>query len=285
MKEENKLKTIEKLFEGKEIRTLWDADKEEYYFSVVDVIYALTDSKNPRDYWYKLKIRMSTEEKSQLSTNCRQLKMQSSDGKFYNTDTLDTEGIFRLIQSIPSPKAEPFKLWLAKVGNERVDETFDPEIGFQRLINIYLRKGYSRDWIKQRLITILNRNILTEAWSEHGIEKEIEFAILTNEIYKTWSDFTAKEYKQYKNLTKESLRDNMTNTELALNNLAEVATKEIIDVKTPYGLDENKTIAKEGGEVAKNARIDLENRLGKSVISSKNAKDINLITEKKAIKN
>jgi len=279
MEKENKLKTIEKLFEGREIRTLWDTEKEEYYFSVVDVIYALTDSKIPKRYWSDLKIKLKSEG-NETYENIVQLKMKASDGKQRLTDTLDMEGIFRIIQSIPSPKAEPFKLWLAKLGRERVDEAFDPEIGFQRLINIYLRKGYSRDWIKQRLVTILNRNILTETWSEHGIEKEIEFAILTNEIYKTWSDFTAKEYKQFKNLTKESLRDNMTNTELALNNLAEVATKEIIDVDQPHGLEENQKVAHRGGKIARNAREDLEKEIGKSVISSKNAKEMNLIENK-----
>ena len=271
-----KERNIIKIFEGKDVRTIWDAEKEEYFFSVIDVCGVLSESKIPRNYWSDLK-RKLIEEGSELHEKIVQLKMKARDGKVRVTDTLDTEGVFRLIQSIPSPKAEPFKLWLAKLGRERVDEVFDPEQGFQRLINIYLKRGYSRDWIRNRIITILNRNILTEAWSEHGIEKDIEFAILTNEIYKTWSDLTAKEYKELKRLTKESLRDNMTNTELALNNLAEVATKDLIDVYEPHGLDENKKIANEGGEVAKNARKDLENRLGKSVITSKNAKDTMLI--------
>ena len=274
-----KEKNIIKIFDNKDIRTIWDSELEEYYFSVVDVCGVLSESSIPRNYWSDLKRKLK-KEGSQLHEKIVQLKMQSSDGKFYTTDTLDTEGIFRLVQSIPSPKAEPFKLWLAKLGRERVDDTFDPEIGFQRLINIYLKKGYSREWIKNRLVTILNRNILTESWNEHGIENDVEFAILTNEIYKTWSDFSAKEYKRFKNLTKESLRDNMTNTELALNNLAEVATKDLIDVNNPKGLEQNKNIAKRGGKIARNARIDLENELGKSIISKTNTKSTNLIDNK-----
>jgi hypothetical protein len=192
---------------------------------------------------------------------------------------MDTEQLFRLIQSVPSSKAEPFKIWLAKVGNERIDETFDPELAISRAINVYHQKGFDQKWIENRIKTIANRNILTETWNEHGIEDNIEFAILTNEIYKTWSDMSAKEYKKYKNLTKESLRDNMPNTELALNNLAEVATNDLIEKYIPYGLEQNKKIAKEGGEVAKTARKDLEQRLGNSVISKNNNKKFNLISK------
>lgn len=274
-------KNIVKIFQGENIRTIWDSDKEEYYFSVVDVcnVLAKSLSKDPGTYWRTLKRRLKAEG-SEIVTKCHVLKLKANDGKYYETDTLDTEGTFRLIQSIPSSKAEPFKLWLAKLGRERVDETFDPEQAISRAITIYRKKGYSQKWIENRLKTITNRNELTESWRDHGIEQDLEFAILTNDIYKTWSDLTAKEYKKLKKLTKESLRDNMTNTELALNNLAEVATKDLIDEFDPFGLEPNRNIAKEGGQVAKNARVDLENRLGKSIITSKNAKESNLIENK-----
>ena len=269
-------KNLIKIFDNKNIRTIWDSEKEEYFFSVVDICGALSESNIPRNYWSDLKRKLK-QEGSELHEKIVQLKMQSTDGKFYNTDTLDTEGVFRLIQSIPSPKSEPFKLWLAKLGRERIDETFDPEQAISRAINTYRKKGYSQKWIENRLKTITNRNELTESWNEHGIEEDLEFAILTNEIYKTWSDLTAKKYKKLKKLTKESLRDNMTNTELALNNLAEVVTKDLIDTKQPYGLKENKKNVNEGGQVAKNARLDAEKRLGKPIVTSKNAKEMNLI--------
>jgi len=269
-----KEKNIVKIFDNKNIRTIWDEDEEKYYFSIIDVVLVLTESKNPKNYWYTLKSRLKSEGNETL-TNCKELKMTADDGKQRLTDVMDTEQLLRLIQSIPSPKAEPFKVWLAKVGNERIDETFDPEQAIARAINVYRKKGYNQKWIENRLKTISNRNELTESWKDHGIEQDLEFAILTNEIYKTWSDLTAKEYKKLKRLTKESLRDNMTDTELALNNLAEVVTKDLIDIKQPYGLKENKKIANEGSQVARNARIDAENRLGQSVVTSKNAKEIN----------
>ena len=276
----NKLETISNLFEGNEIRSVWDAEKEEYYFSVVDVIKSLTNSINPNDYWYRLKKRMTEEEKSEISTKCRQLKLKSKDGKKYITDTLDTQGILRLIESIPSPKAEPFKLWLAQMGKERIDEVFDPEIAIKRAINYYRNRGYSDKWIEARLKGILDRNKLTDIWKENGIKEGNEFAILTNEIYKTWSGMKASEYKQYKGIRKESLRDNMTDVEVALTDLGEIATRELTRKHRPYGLKENKKIAKAGGEVAKTARDDLEKKLGETIISNKNVLNYKYIDQK-----
>lgn len=207
---DNKLETISNLFEGKEIRSHWNSEEEEYYFSVVDVINALTDSKNPNDYWYRLKTRMSNEERSEVSTKCRQLKLKSKDGKYHETDVLDTRGILRLIESVPSPKAEPFKLWLANLGSERIDEVFDPEIAVNRAVEYYRNKGYTDEWIKARLTGIVDRFKLTDVWKEGGINKPMEYAMLTNEIYKGWSGMKASEYKELKGLRKESLRDNMT---------------------------------------------------------------------------
>ena len=271
MKEE-KLKTISNLFEGSEIRSIWDSEQEDYYFSVVDVIGALTDSVNPRDYWYKLKRRMTEEEKSELSTKCRQLKMRSTkDGKMYATDTLDTKGILRLIESVPSPKAEPFKLWLANLGSERIDEVFDPEIAMRRAINYYRNRGYDDAWIERRIKAIINRNKLTDVWKKGGITEEYEYAVLTNEIYKAWSGMTAREYKDFKGLRKESLRDNMTDLEVALTDLGELATRELVKEYKPYGMDANKKIANIGGSIADNTRKDLENKLGKSIVSENNA--------------
>ena len=198
----NKLDTIKNIFEGYEIRSIWDSEKEDYYFSVVDVIYALTDSSNPRDYWYKLKIRMTAEEKSEVSTKCRQLKMKAQDGKLRETDTLDTEGIFRLIESVPSPKAEPFKLWLAKLGHQKIDEVFDPSKGIDEMINFYLTKGYTLEWIEHRIKAIINKKKLTQVWHDNGINENVEYAILTNVIYKEWSGMTASEYKNYKGIRK-----------------------------------------------------------------------------------
>jgi len=262
-----------KLFEGNQIRSIWDNEQEEWYFSVVDIVGALTDSKNPRDYWYRVKKRMTVEERSQLSTICRQLKLESSDGKMYNTDVADIQGIFRIIQSVPSPKAEPFKMWLAEVGKERLDEIIDPELTIDRALETYLRKGYSREWINQRLQAIQVRKELTDAWQDHGIKEGTEYAILTNEISKAWSGMTTREYKDYKGLKKQNLRDNMSTTELILNMLAETATKDIANASNPYGLEENKKVAKRGGNVAKVARDTLERETGKSVITTKNAID------------
>ena len=269
--ENNKLETITKLFEGKEVRSIWDAEKEEYFFSVVDVINALSESPTPKRYWTDLKRRL-IEEGSQLYEKIVQLKMKSKkDGKNYLTDTLDTKGVLRLIESVPSKKAEPFKLWLAQMGSERIDEVFDPEIAIKRAVNYYRNRGYSDKWIEARLKGILTRNKLTDVWKENRIEKDYEYAILTNEIYKSWSGMKASEYKKYKNIRKESLRDNMTDIEVALTDLGEIATRELAKEHRPYGLEENKNVAKMGGHAAKVAREDLEKNLGKTVISHKNA--------------
>lgn len=281
-----KLQTISNLFEGKEIRSVWDNEKEDYYFSVVDVISVLTESINSRDYWYKLKKRMTEEEKSQLSTFCRQLRMKSKkDGKFYKTDTLDTEGIFRLIESVPSSKAEPFKIWLAKLGKEKVDEVFDPSKGIDQMIDFYLKKGYSIEWIETRIKAIINRKKLTNTWKENGISEGLEYAILTNEIYKEWSGMTANEYKTFKSIRKENLRDNMTDIEVALTDLGEIATRELAKEYKPYGLEQNKRIAKLGGNTAKVAKNDLESKLGKRVISNKNNLDYRYINNNDKIEN
>ena len=269
--ESNKLETISNLFEGKEIRSVWDSEKEEYYFSVIDVIGALTDSNIPRNYWSDLKRKLK-QEGSQLHENIVQLKMKSKkDGKTYATDTLDTKGILRLIESVPSPKAEPFKLWLAQMGNERIDEIFDPEIAINRAIDYYRSRGYDDKWIEARLKGILDRRKLTDVWKANGIKQNYEYAILTNEIYQSWSGMKASEYKNYKNIRKESLRDNMTDVEVALTDLGEIATRELAKEHKPYGLEENRKVANMGGNVAKVARDDLEKKLGKTVISNKNA--------------
>ena len=280
---ENKLETISNLFEGKEIRSHWNIDEEEYYFSVVDVINALTDSKNPNDYWYRLKTRMSNEEKSEVSTKCRQLKLKSKDGKYRETDVLDTKGILRLIESVPSPKAEPFKLWLANLGSERIDEVFDPEIAVNRAVEYYRNKGYTDEWIKARLTGIVDRFKLTDVWKEGGIKKPIEYALLTNEIYKGWSGMKASEYKKYKGIRKESLRDNMTDIEVALTNIGEIAARDIAITEKPQGLEENLKVAKRGGGVAKGARDLYEKETKKSAISNKNSLNYKYVDEVKEI--
>ncbi|QLB13231.1 BRO family protein [Bisgaardia hudsonensis] len=262
-----------KLFEDSQIRSVWDNEKEEWYFSVVDIVGLLSESKNPRDYWYRVKKRMTEEEKSELSTFCRQLKLKSSDGKMYATDVAEMQGIFRIIQSIPSPKAEPFKIWLAEVGKERIDEIVDPELIIDRALATYLQKGYSREWINQRLQAIQVRKELTDTWQDHGITAGREYAILTNEISKAWSGMSTKEYKVLKGLKKQNLRDNMSTTELILNMLAETATKDITNVSHPQGLEENKKVAQRGGNVAKVAKDTLESETGVPVITSKNALD------------
>ena len=263
-----------KIFEGSQIRSVWDNEREEWYFSVVDVIGSLTESNNPRDYWYRVKKRMSEEERSELSTFCRQLKLKSTDGKSYKTDVVDMQGIFRIIQSVPSPKAEPFKMWLAEVGKERIDEIIDPELTIDRALESYARKGYSREWINQRLQAIQVRKELTDTWQDHGVKAGNEYAILTNEISKAWSGMTTREYKDFKGLKKENLRDNMSTTELILNMLAETATKDIAEATNPQGLDENKQVAQDGGSIAGDARKSIEARTGKPVITSKNAIDL-----------
>ena len=263
-----------KMFEGSQIRSVWDNEREEWYFSVVDVIGSLTESNNPRDYWYRVKKRMSEEERSELSTFCRQLKLKSTDGKSYKTDVADMQGIFRIIQSVPSPKAEPFKMWLAEVGKERIDEIIDPELTIDRALEGYARKGYSREWINQRLQAIQVRKELTDTWQDHGVKAGNEYAILTNEISKAWSGMTTREYKDFKGLKKENLRDNMSTTELILNMLAETATKDIAEATNPQGLEENKQVAQDGGSIASDARKSIEDRTGKPVITSKNAIDL-----------
>lgn len=263
-----------KMFEGSQIRSVWDNEREEWYFSVVDVIGSLTESNNPRDYWYRVKKRMSEEERSELSTFCRQLKLKSTDGKSYKTDVADMQGIFRIIQSVPSPKAEPFKMWLAEVGKERIDEIIDPELTIDRALEGYARKGYSREWINQRLQAIQVRKELTDTWQDHGVKAGNEYAILTNEISKAWSGMTTREYKDFKGLKKENLRDNMSTTELILNMLAETATKDIAEATNSQGLDENKQVAQDGGSIAGDARKSIEARTGKPVITSKNAIDL-----------
>ena len=267
-----------KLYENKKIRSTWDDEKEEWYFSVVDVVGVLTDSEEPAAYWRKLKQRLK-EEGSQTVTNCHGLKMKAKDGKMRTTDVADMQGIFRIIQSIPSPKAEPFKMWLAEVGKERIDETLDPEQTIERALETYLKKGYSKEWINQRLQSIQVRKELTDVWENHGIKKGVEYAILTDEITKAWSGMTTKGYKQLKGLKKENLRDNMTTLEIVLNMLAEATTTEITKTMNPMGLEENKVVAKRGGSIAGNARKEIEQETGKPVITSKNAVDLSKLIE------
>ena len=278
----NKLETISNLFEDKEIRSVWDSEKEDYYFSVVDVISALTDNKyeKSRNYWKWLKNNLK-KEGSELVRNTNQLKMKSKDGKMRLTDTLDTEGIFRLIESVPSKKAEPFKLWLAKLGREEVDNVFDPSKGIDKMIDYYLKKGYTLEWIEARIKAIIDRKKLTKVWHDNGVKSNKEYAILTNAIYKEWSGMTASEYKDFKGIRKESLRDNMSDIEVALTDLGEIATRELTKKYKPQGLNENKKMAKLGGHAAKSARDDLEKNLGESVITSENNLNYKYIDNKK----
>lgn len=268
----DKKKTDIKLFESSQIRTAWDEEKEEWYFSIVDVIRALTDSHNPQTYWRVLKKRLK-DEGNETVTNCNALKMPAADGKMRLTDVADTTQLLRLIQSIPSPKAEPFKQWMAVVSSQRLDETADPEIAIQRALYTYKKKGYSDKWITQRLKSIEFRKELTDEWDRAGI-KDLEYAILTNELTKAWAGMTTGEYKAFKGLKKESLRDNMTNTELVLNMLAEVSTTEISKATNPKGLEPSKKVARQGGAIARNARKELEEKTGASAISKHTAKDI-----------
>ena len=260
-----------KIFEEKKVRTVWDNETEEWFFSVVDVVAILTDSPNPSNYWKVLKHRLRKEGNESV-TNCNQLKLPSTDGKYYKTDVATTEQLFRLIQSIPSPKAEPFKLWMVQVAKERLDEMQDPELTIDRAMREYKALGYSDNWINQRLKSIEIRKDLTDEWKRHGLQEGVQFATLTDIIYQTWAGKTAKEYKQFKGLKKESLRDNMTNTELALNMLAEAATTELSKEKNPQHLEEHEVIAKQGGKAAEAARKQLESDLGHSVISPLNAR-------------
>jgi len=267
-----------KLFDDKKVRTVWDSEQEKWFLSIVDVVGILTDSPNPNNYWKVLKNRLK-KEGNQSVTNCNQLKMQSADGKFYKTDVADVEQLFRLIQSIPSPKAEPFKLWLAEVARERLDEMEDPELGIDRMLEYYHRKGYSTNWINQRLKSIEVRKELTDEWDKRGVKKGQEYAFLTDIITHGWSGLTTKQYKNFKGLKKESLRDNMSNLELALNTLAEATTTEISKQKQPKTLKENKIIAARGGSIVGNTRKEIEANIGKSIVSSQNAKIIRQLPE------
>ena len=270
------------LFEDQPIRSAWDPEREEWYFSVVDVVGVLTEQKDKRgasNYWAKLKQRLKDEGADELLTNCQQLKLKSKDGKRRLTDVADTEQLLRIIQSIPSPKAEPFKLWLARVGRERIDETIDPEQAIDRALETYLKKGYSEEWVHQRLLSIRIRNELTDEWQKRGVQKGREYAILTDEISKAWSGMTTRQYKGYKGLKKENLRDNMSDLELVLNMLAEASTTGISQAEKPEGMAENLAVAQRGGRVAGNARKELEREMGRPVISSENAKTMKLITD------
>ena len=260
------------LFEDKRIRTAWDEEAEEWYFSIADVIAVLTDSDNPQTYWRVMKKRLK-DEGNETVTNCNALKMTAADGKKRMTDVADTEQLLRIIQSIPSPKAEPFKMWLAAVGRERIDETIDPELTIDRALTVYLKKGYSKDWIHQRLLAIRVRNELTDEWDAHGVEKGVEYAILTDEITKAWAGLSTRQYKNLKGLKKENLRDNMSTLEIVLNMLAEASTTEISKVQQPQTFEENREVAIKGGSIAGNARKSIEDRTGQPVITAKNAVD------------
>ena len=266
---QDKMHLINKIFNNETIRTVWDKEDEKYYISVVDIVGVLSESENPRNYWKVLKHRLKKEGNESV-TNCNQLKLKSSDDKYYNTDVVDIEGMFRIIESIPSKNAEAIKGWLAKLGSERIDEVFDPSLAAQRAIDIYRAKGYDEKWIAKRLKGIQDRKELTDIWQENGITEGKEYAILTNEIYKEWSGMTAKEYKQYKGLRKESLRDNMDNIEIILTDLSEETAKKLAEKHRPQGLEQNKEVARMGGHAAKVAREDIERNLGESVVTKQN---------------
>lgn len=278
MNKEN-MRLINKIFNNEEIRMVWNNETEKYYISVIDIIGVLTDSENPRKYWSVLKTRLK-KEGSEMATICSQLKLKSSDGKYYMTDVIDIEGMFRIIESVPSKNAEPIKKWLAQLGKERIDETFDPSIAMQRAIDLYRMKGYDESWISKRIKILQERKQLTDVWHENGIDNPNEYALLTNEIYKTWSGMTAREYKEYKGLRKESLRDNMDNMELILTDLSEEATKRLASKQKPKGLKENIKIAHIGGNVAKVARERLEENLGESILTKDNRLNYEYIEEK-----
>ena len=275
MDKEN-LHLINKIFNNETIRTVWDKDKEKYFISIVDIVGIISNSKDGRKYWNKLKQRLK-EEGNETVTNCHQLKLKAQDGKYRETDVCDIEGIFRIIESIPSKNAEPIKQWLAQLGKERIDETFDPSIALQRAIDLYRTKGYDEEWISKRIKTLQERKKLTDVWKENGIESNVEYAILTNEIYKEWSGMTAQEYKQYKGLRQENLRDNMDSIELILTDLSEEATKRIAAKKRPLGLNDNIKVAKMGGLAAKIAREDIERNLGETVVTKENKLDYKYI--------
>ena len=273
-----KMYLINKLFNNETIRTVWDKENEKYYISVIDIVKVLTFSKNPRHYWNVLKSRLK-EEGNETVTNCDQLKLKAQDGKYRMTDVVDIEGMFRIIESIPSKNAEPIKQWLAKLGSERINETFDPSISVQRAIDIYRTKGYDEGWIIKRLKGIQDRKKLTDVWKDNGVETDIEYAILTNEIYKEWSGMTAEEYKSFKGLRKESLRDNMSDLEVLLADIGETTTRELAKMKRPIGLEENMNVAIQGGSVAKNTRNNIEDLLGKQIISKDNQLNYEYIDE------
>ena len=281
MKEEQML-LINKIFNKETIRTVWDSKEEKYYISIVDIVAVLSESKNPQTYWRVMKKRLK-DEGNETVTNCNGLKLKAQDGKYRMTDVCDIEGMFRIIESIPSKNAEPIKMWLAKLGKERIDETFDPTLSIQRAIELYRAKGYDEEWISRRVKALQERKKLTDVWKENGIESSLEYAILTNEIYKEWSGMTAKEYKQYKGLRKENLRDNMTDIEVLLTDIGEVTTRELAKKQKPKGLNENKKVAKLGGEVAKNTRKDIEEKLGETVLSKQNFLDYEYIEENKKL--
>ncbi len=281
--DENKMQLINKLFNNETIRTIWDKDEEKYYISIVDIVGIIAGSNRPRKYWSDLKKNL-IKEGFEVSEKIGQLKLKSQDGKYRMTDVCDIEGMFRIIESIPSKNAEPIKQWLAHLGKERVDETFDPSIALQRAIDLYRTKGYDEEWIAKRMKSIQERKKLTDVWKENGIESNIEYAILTNEIYKEWSGMTAKEYKQYKGLRKENLRDNMDNIELILTDLSEEATKRLTTKQKPNGLKENIKVAKMGGHAAKVAREDIEKNLGESVVTKTNKLNYEYIEDKKVKK-
>ncbi len=267
---ENQMHLINKMFNSETIRTVWNREEQKYYISVIDIVGVLSESKDKRKYWNKLKQRLRNEGNESV-TNCHQLKLKSSDGKYYNTDVVDIEGMFRIIESIPSKNAEPIKLWLARLGRERIDEVFDPSITVQRAIDTYRAKGYDEEWIIKRIKGIQDRKKLTDIWKEGGVTEEIEFAILTNDIYKEWSGMTASEYKEFKGLRKESLRDNMDELEVLLADIGETTTRKLAEKHKPIGLEENRIIAKEGGTIANNTRKDIESRLGENIVNKSNS--------------
>ena len=281
---QDKMHLINKIFNNETIRTVWNKDEEKYYISVVDIVRVLSESSNPQTYWRVMKKRLK-DEGNQTVTNCNALKLKAQDGKYRLTDVVDIEGMFRIIESIPSKNAEPIKQWLAKLGKERIDEVFDPSLTIQRAVDTYRTKGYDEEWITKRIKGIQERKKLTDVWKENGIDSNLEYAILTNDIYKEWSGMTAKEYKQYKGLRKESLRDNMSDIEIALADIGELTTRELAKKHKPIGLEENRKIAKEGGQVASNTRKDIESRLGEPVVTKDNTLSYQYMDEYKQIEN
>lgn len=277
---QDKMHLVNKIFNNETIRTVWDKEEEKYYISVVDIIRAVSESNNPQIYWRVLKKRLK-DEGNETVTNCNALKLKAKDGKYRMTDVVDIEGMFRIIESVPSKNAEPIKQWLAGLGSERINETFDPSLAAQRAIDLYRVKGYEENWISRRIKTLQERKQLTDVWQDNGIKSNVEYAILTNEIYKTWSGMSAKEYKQFKGLRKENLRDNMDNIELILTDLSEEATKRIAAKQKPQGLKENITVVHKGGNIAKQARDNLENELGESVVTPTNKLNYEYIDKKK----